>query len=89
VKDNPFNYVAAVAAAVSMVLAFMPYLPRHRRYIRYAAIFFLGMLVGSLCASLFTHATTVFQLGIPWIWLLGAAVVAVIVIGVILLLVSG
>jgi hypothetical protein len=89
VKDNPFNYVAAVAAIVSLVLAFAPYFPRHKKYIRYAAIFFIGVLVGSLCASLFTHTTTVFQFGIPWIWLLGAAVVTVIVIVVILLLVSG
>jgi hypothetical protein len=92
VFNNAFNYVAAIASIVSLALAFTPYFPRHRKYIRFAAIFFAGMLVGSVCASLFAQTTIVFQLqlGMTQILLLGAAiVVAVIVIVVILWLAIG
>jgi hypothetical protein len=90
--NNAFNYVAAIASIVSLALAFTPYFPRHKKYIRFAAIFFAGMLVGSVCASLSAQTTTVFQfqLGITQILLLGAAIiVAAIVIVVILWLAFG
>lgn len=90
--NNAFNYVAALAAIVSLVLAFTPYFPRHKQYIRFAAIFFAGMLVGSVCGSLFAQTTTIihFQLGMTQILLLAAAVVvAVIVIVVILWAIAG
>jgi len=79
--DNPFNYVAALAAIVSLVLAFTPSFPRHRTYVRYAAVFSAGMLVGSVCASLAARPVFLqYQLGIPHIWLIGAAVVAAVLV---------
>jgi|GEM_PF-3398343 len=77
--NNPFNYVAGIAAIISLVLAFTPYLfSQYKTYIRFAAIFFVGMLVGSVCASLAAPTVVVqLQLGIVHILLLGAAAVAV------------
>ena len=84
--SNAFNYVSALALIVSLVLAFTPSFARLNRYFRPAAIFFAGMLVGSVCASL-SAQTAVYQLhlGTSQMLLLGAAVIVVIIVLIVIL----
>ena len=82
---STFNYAAGCAAVILLVLSFAPWFSRYRIHIRYAAVFLLGALVGSVYASV-VAPPTVYQLhfGFSSVVVLGVAVLAVIVFALVL-----
>ena len=82
--NNAFLYLACAAAALLM-LGVTPYFVSYRSYFRYAGVFFSGILVGSAYASFMTPSS-VYQLhfGLSPIVLLGAAILAAIVLVLVL-----
>ncbi len=82
---NAFNYAAGCALVILLVLSFTPYFPRYKGRIRYAAVFLLGTIVGTAYASVF-GPPTVYQLhfGLSPMLLLGAALIAVLILALVL-----
>lgn len=87
---SAFNYSVGCAAVVLLVLSALPYFSRYRARIRTAAVFLLGVLVGSVYASVFAPPI-VYQLhfGFSSILIVGAVLLAVIILVLVLWLVSG
>ncbi len=87
---SAFNYSVGCAAAVLLVLSVSPYFPRYKAHIRYAAVFLLGVLAGSVYASVFAPPT-VYQLhfGFSSMLILGAVLLAVIILALVLWFASG
>jgi hypothetical protein len=87
---SAFNYSVGCATIILLMLSVSPYFPRYKTHIRYAAVFLLGALVGSVYASVFAPPT-VYQLhfGFSPMLVLGAALLAVIILALVLWLVSG
>jgi hypothetical protein len=85
-----FNYSVGGASAILLALSFTPYFPRYQIYFRYVAVFLLGLLVGSVYTSLVTPPT-VYQLhfGLSPMLVLGAALVAVVLIALVAWIASG
>jgi hypothetical protein len=87
---NAFNLWVGCASVLLLALSVTPYFPRYTARIRYAAVFLLGVLVGSVYASVFAPPT-VYQLhfGFSPMLVLGAALLAVIILALVRWLVSG
>jgi hypothetical protein len=87
---NAFNLWVGCAAVVLLALSLTRYFPRYRARIRYAAVFLLGVLVGSVYASVFAPPT-VYQLhfGFSPTLVIAAALLAVIILALVLWLASG
>lgn len=85
-----FNYSVGCAAVFLLVLSLTPYFPRYKIRFRYAAAFLLGALVGSLYASLVAPPTVYqFHFGLSPMLLLGAVLVAVIILALVVWIAAG
>lgn len=86
--SNVFNYVAGAASIISLVIALTPFFPEYKRYIRYAAVFFIGTLVGSLFSSASSQAIviqfqgSVLQTALLIAVMIGLAIVIVIILAI-------
>jgi glucan phosphoethanolaminetransferase (alkaline phosphatase superfamily) len=89
VLSNAFNYVAGVASIISLILALTPFFPTYKTHIRYAAVFFIGVLLGSLFATA-SAQTIVFQFegSVTQVMLLAAAIASLIIVLVIIVAVA-
>lgn len=87
---STFNYSVGCASLILLALSVTPYFLRYKAHIRTTAVFLLGVLAGSVYASLFAPPT-VYQLhfGFSPMLILGAALVAVIILALVLWLASG
>jgi hypothetical protein len=88
--SNTFNYVAGAASIISLIIALTPYFPEYKGYIRYAAVFFIGTLAGSLFASassqaiVFQFEGSVTQMMLLISAMISLAIVIVVILGVVL-----
>lgn len=87
---SAFNYSVGCASIILLVLSVTPFFARYKIYIRYAAVFVLGVLVGSVYASV-VATPTVYQLyfGFSPMLVLGAALLAVIILALVLWIAAG
>jgi hypothetical protein len=87
---STFNLSVGCASVVLLVLSVLPYFSRYKAHIRYAAVFLLGVLVGSVYASVFAPPTVYqFHFGLIPMLVLGAVLLAVIILALVLWLASG
>lgn len=74
---NAFNYVAGLASIVSLILALGPFFEKYRQHFRYATIFCVGVLMGSVFASVSASTIVIqFEGSITQMLLLGGAATA-------------
>ena len=89
--SNLFNYVTGALSIISFVITVTPFFPAYKPAVRFATVFFIGTLVGSLFASAQSQPIIFqFEGSLVQALLLGAAVVcAVIVIVLVLAMAMG
>src|SRR2546430_2439963 len=89
--SNLFNYISGALSIVSFVITLTPFFPQYKEHVRFATVFFLGTLIGSLFASA-QGQTLVLQFEgsiVQALLLAGAITCAVICIGVVLAIALG
>jgi len=78
--NNAFNYIAGIASIVSLILTLTPYFPTYKNHFRFAMVFFLGLLIGSLFATASTQTVVLqFEGTLTQTLLLGGAVASAVI----------
>ena len=76
VLSSLFNYVTGALSIISFIISVTPFFPQYKAAVRFATVFFLGTLVGSLFASAQSQPIVFqFEGSLVQAMLLGAAVI--------------
>jgi hypothetical protein len=86
---NVFNYVAGAASIISLIVTLTPYFPEYKNHFRYAAVFFIGTLLGSIFASVSSQAIVFqFEGSMTQMMLLVTAMISLVIVIVVILSVA-